>query len=368
LGRMFAFEAKRMGYTVVVLDPTPDCPASQVSDSQIVGSLFDGEAIRKLAQATDVLTFEFEHLDADILCSLGEQGYKIRPSGRTLKLIQDKFVQKLLFKESGLPVPEFVKARDLSEAKVALRHLGYPLMLKSCTGGYDGKGNAYVECEADLEKAWANLYNGKNEIMAEEFIPFEREISVVAARGADGSVCLFPIAENTHSDNILKMTKAPADISEQVRLKAQAIAGKVLDIFGDVGVFCVEMFLTREGNIFINEVAPRTHNSGHFTIEGCVTSQFEQHLRAITGMPLGSARQLKPAVMVNILGQSLIPNSFKIKGIEKMLKEEEVYFHFYGKRFIDSNKKIGHITALADSIEIAEKKALDALFSIDITE
>lgn len=366
MGRMLAFEAKRMGYTVAVLDPAIDCPASQVSDTHIKASLYDADAIRKLAQTTDVLTYEFEHVDADILCSLSEEGFVIRPGGRTLKMIQDKFVQKSLFRESGLPVPEFMKVRDLCEAKKAAERFGFPMMLKSCTGGYDGKGNAVVRSESALEEAWTSLYTGKNEIMAEEFISFEREISIVAARGADESIALYPIAENTHADNILRITKAPARVDENVRVKAESAARKVLDIFGDVGVFCVEMFLTSKGDIYINEVAPRTHNSGHFTIEGCVTSQFEQHLRAITGLPLGSTTLIKPSAMVNILGQDKITGNFKVKGLDELLKEEEVYFHFYGKHFIDANKKIGHITALADTIEIAEKKACEALLKLDI--
>lgn len=355
-----------MGYTVAVLDPAPNCPASQVSDIHIQASHYDADAIRKLAQTTDVLTYEFEHVDADILRSLGEEGFRVRPGGRTLKMIQDKFVQKSLFKEFGLPVPEFVKVRDLCEAKKEAKRFGCPMMLKSCTGGYDGKGNAVVRNESDVEEAWINLCTGKNEIMAEEFIPFEREISIIAARGADETAALYPIVENTHIDNILRMTKAPAEISESVRFKAETIARKVLDVFDDVGVFCIEMFLTPKGDIYINEVAPRTHNSGHFTIEACVTSQFEQHLRAVAGLPLGSTRQIKPAVMVNILGQSLISSAFKVKGIEELLKDEEVYFHFYGKHFIDINKKIGHITALADSIDVAEKKAWEALLKLDI--
>jgi len=355
-----------MGYMVSVLDPTTDCPASQVSDTHIKASLYDADAIRKLAQQTDVLTYEFEHVDADVLCSLGEEGFKIRPSGRTLKMIQDKFIQKSLFKESGLPVPDFCKVNNLSETKKAMELFGLPLMLKSCTGGYDGKGNAVVKSESQLQGAWDSLFAGKNEIMAEKFISFEREISIVAARGADGSTVLYPVTENTHADNILRMTKSPTQISESVRFKAETIARKVLDIFGDVGVFCIEMFQTPKGDIYINEVAPRTHNSGHYTIEACVTSQFEQHLRAVTGLPLGSARQISPAVMVNILGQSPITGGFKAKGLEELLKAEEVYFHFYGKHFIDVNKKIGHITVLADSIDAAEKKACEALFKLDI--
>lgn len=366
MGRMLAFEAKRMGYSVTVLDPTSDCPASQVSDTHIKASLYDVKAIRKLAQTTDVLTYEFEHVDADILCSLGEQGFRIRPSGFTLKMIQDKFVQKSLFRDSGLLVPDFCKVNDLSEAKKAMEQFGLPMMLKSCTGGYDGKGNAVVRSESALEEAWDRLFTGKNEIMAEEFIPFEREISIVAARGVDGSTMLYPVAENTHTDNILRMTCSPAQITEYVHFKADAIARKVMDIFADAGVFCVEMFLTSEGDVYINEVAPRTHNSGHFTIEGCVTSQFEQHLRVVTGLPLGSTGQIRPAVMVNILGKSEIWDGFKINGLDEILKEEEVYFHFYGKHFIDVNKKIGHITALADTLEAAEKKAREALLKLDI--
>jgi len=365
---MFAFVAKRMGYIVAVLDPSLDCPTSQVSDIHIHGDLYDVNAIRKLSDVSDVLTYEFEHVNADVLCTLEVEGVDIRPSGQTLKLIQNKFIQKSLFKQNNLPVPQFFKVCNLHEVKEASQILGFPMMLKSCTGGYDGKGNFVVRNEKDIELAWETLFKGENEIMVEEFIAFEREISIVAGRSISGNIELYPIAENTHEDNILIMTKVPALLDEAVQKKANNIVLKIIDVLNDVGVFCVELFLTSNGDIYINEVAPRTHNSGHYSIEGCETSQFEQHLRAVVGLPLGSTKLLRPAVMLNILGQKKYVNTFSIRNLDEVLQIDNVYFHFYGKKTIDFNKKIGHITALADSVDFAEKKAKEALSKLDIID
>jgi len=366
LGKMLAFEAKRMGYTVIVLDPTPNSPAGQVADRQIVGSLQDFSEIRKLAELTDVITYEFEFVNADVLSELEEEGYKVYPSGATLKKIQNKYIQKSIFQREGLPVPSFTKVNYKKDIEEAVKDFRFPIVLKDCTGGYDGKGTIVIRDKKDIESFENNLMVEKCEIMAEEFVPFDRELSIVAGRGIDGNINYFPVAENIHEESILIMTKVPAKISDQVEYKIKNIAQKVLEIFNDVGVFCIELFITENEEVYINEVAPRPHNSAHYTIEACITSQFEQQLRAITGMPLGSTKLLSPAVMVNILGKQTIYSDYIVEGMRKILGEEGVYIHFYGKKFIDVKKKIGHITILDDSLEIAEDKAMAALKNLEI--
>lgn len=368
MGRMFAFAAKKMGYSVIVLDPTPNCPAAQVCDMQITASHYDVMAIRKLAEITDVITYEFEHVDAEALVLIAKEGYTVRPSGKTLGKIQDKYIQKTLFKSFGLPVPEFFKADDLGVTLSLANDLGYPVMLKTRTGGYDGKGNVVVRSENELENEWKKLRGLDLELMIEEYIRFDQEISVMVSRGLDKTTVIYPVAENEHIDSILHLTRVSDDFPEEITLKVNEVANKVMDIFDDVGIFCIEMFLTAENNLFINEVAPRPHNSGHYTIEACVTSQFEQHLRAITGLPLGSPRLKKPAAMVNILGKEPLYNGFDIEGLDSLLTTEEVFFHFYGKQNVDLRKKIGHITALAESVKEAEIKAVEALSKINFKQ
>ncbi|GIM29155.1 N5-carboxyaminoimidazole ribonucleotide synthase [Clostridium polyendosporum] len=361
LGKMLAFEAKRMGYTVIILDPTQNCPAGQVADKQIVGSLHDSNEIRKLAELTDVVTYEFEFVNADVLCELESEGYKIYPSGSTLKKIQNKYIQKSVFSSAGLPVPRFTKINHIEDIEEGIKDFGFPLVLKHCTGGYDGKGNIVIKDKKDIENVKNDLLLEKYEMMIEEFVAFDRELSIVVARSFDGKITYFPVAENTHEDSILKLTKVPAKISDQVEYKIKDIAQKVLEVFDDIGIFCIEIFLTANGEVYINEVAPRPHNSAHYTIEACITSQFEQQLRAITGMPLGSTKLMSPAVMVNVLGKQPIYGEYSVKGVGRILEEEGVYLHFYGKQFVDVKKKIGHITVLDDSLEKAEEKSIIAL-------
>lgn len=366
LGKMLAFEAKRMGYRVIILDPTPNSPAGQVADEQIVGSLQDSNEIRKLAELTDVITYEFEFVNADVLCQLESEGYKIYPSGNTLKKVQNKYIQKSIFENSGLPVPNFIKVNGISDINHAIKEFGLPIILKNCTGGYDGKGNFVIKDKKDIESIKDELSLEKCEMMIEEFVTFEREISIVVARSFDGKIAYFPVAENIHEDSILKLTKVPAKISDELENRIRSIARKVLEIFDDVGIFCVELFLSTNGEVYINEVAPRPHNSAHYTIEACITSQFEQQLRAVTGMPLGSTKLMSPAVMVNILGKQPIYGNYTVEGVSEILEEDGVYLHFYGKKFSNVRKKIGHITVLDDSLEKAEEKSAIALKNLVI--
>lgn len=366
LGKMLAFEAKRMGYRVVVLDPTPNSPAGQVADEQIVGSLQDSNEIRRLAELVDVITYEFEFVNADVLCKLESEGYKIYPSGNTLKKIQNKYIQKSIFRNFGLPVPNFIKINNIKDINQAVKDFGLPIILKSCTGGYDGKGNFVIKNKEDIDRIKQDSSLANCELMIEEFIRFQRELSIVVARSFHGKTEYFPVAENIHEDSILKLTRVPAKISAEVECKIRNIAHKVLEIFDDVGVFCIELFITENEEVYINEVAPRPHNSGHYTIEACITSQFEQQLRAVTGMSLGSTKLMSPAVMVNILGEKPLYSGYVVDGLSRILKEEGVYLHFYGKKFVDVKKKIGHITVLDNSLKEAEEKSLRALENLVI--
>ncbi|KUO63792.1 MAG: phosphoribosylaminoimidazole carboxylase [Gracilibacter sp. BRH_c7a] len=362
LGKMMAAEAKRMGYYVAVLDPTPASPASQVVDHQIIASFSDQQAIRKLAEQTDVITFEFEHIDADILCDLESEGYNVCPSGTTLKKIKNKYIQKSLLAEAGLPVPEFSKVDSLEDLEHKIEEFGLPIMLKACYGGYDGKGNYLIKHKEDIKTAY-NLLQ-KNELMLEKFVDFKTELSIMVGSDLQGNIRYFPVAENTHEENILKITRVPASIDQDIVEKIQAITEKTLAVLDDAGVYCIEMFLGKNREIYINEIAPRPHNSGHYTIEACVTSQYEQLIRIITGMPLGSTKLLSPCVMVNILGDSKVDGPYTFEGIEKVLAEEETYLHLYGKHATTKMKKVGHLTVLNASVDEAERIALEALTKI----
>ena len=366
LGRMLAFDAKRMGYDVIVLDPKENCPAVQVCDKQIVGSLYSENDIRKLANSCDVLTYEFEFLDAQILIDLEEEGYRIYPSGKTLKTIQNKYTQKTFFKESGLPVPKFIKVSSAEEIKAGILELGLPAVLKFCTGGYDGKGNIIIKSLEEVDEIAKDIPLESKDFMLEEFIKFKCEISMAVARNIHGQVEHFPIGENIHEESILRFTKVPANITKEVEERAKEVVGRVIRAFDDIGLICVELFVSENDEIYINEVAPRTHNSTHYTIEGCKTSQFEQQLRAITGLPLGSTELISPVVMVNLLGEEKIEGKFKINGLEKALENKSTYFHFYGKSFVDVKKKIGHITILDETVEKAYETGVKVLNDIKI--
>lgn len=366
LGKMITVEAKRMGYHVTILDPTPSSPAGQVADKQIIASFMDVKAIKKLARGCDVITYEFEHIDAEILIDLEPEGYVIYPSGKTLKNIQDKFIQKTILKDAGVLVPDFFSINGMQDISTCIDSVGLPFILKSRTGGYDGKGNILIKTTDQFMQALEGLTDCS--LMAERFIDFEQELSIIVAKNIDGEIACYPIVENIHENSILRLTKAPAVIEPEIEKNILDITHKVMGVLDDCGVFCIEMFLGKNGDVFVNEIAPRPHNSGHYTIEACVTSQFEQLVRIITGMPLGSAKQREPCVMVNILGDDKVEGQFGFEGIEYILGEEDLHLHIYGKQFTNNLKKIGHITVLNESIKIAEDLAMRALSMIRINK
>jgi len=365
LGKMMILEAKKMGFYVTILDPTQKCPAHSIADEHIVADFDDKAAIKKLAQKSDLITYEFEHIGVEPLKELEAEDYKIYPTVRSLEIIQNKYHQKNVLKEDQIAVPDFRKVSDPKDIKGAAEEFGYPLMLKSCTGGYDGKGNALIDNEAGVESAFQELGAGKNPLMVEKFIPFKKEISIIAARGLNGEMKVYPAGENEHRDNILYETKVPAEISAELEEKAEKFAKEVLKVFAGVGIFCVEMFVTEADELLVNEIAPRPHNSGHYTIEGCVTSQFEQHIRAITALPLGDTTLVRPTVMRNILGSGK-EGKAEVVGLDPALAVEGVKVHIYQKTISRPGRKMGHLTVVAASLEKAAEKALKASQLIEI--
>ena len=357
LGKMMILEAKRLGFAVVTLDPSDTCPSSSISDEQIVAEFNDSAAYVELASKVDVITYEFEHIHAKVLEELEQKGHLIYPSVTSLKTIQNKYSQNQKLQEHGIPIPRFALVDSVETIKQMgeEKHFGYPLMLKATTGGYDGKGNALIRNESEVEEAYRLLGSGANELMVEEFVDFEKEISIIATRGIDGTRVIYPVAENEHRNSILDTTIVPARVCPSAVDKATQIADRVMEVFAGVGTFCVEMFVTKDGDVSVNEIAPRPHNSGHYTIEGCFANQFENHIRAIMGLPLGSVALTQPTVMVNLLGES--DGVSQLEGLNETYLDPNVQVHFYGKEESKVNRKMGHFTVVDKTVEGAIARA-----------
>lgn len=354
LGRMFAIAARRMGYRVHTLSPDDDTPTGQVADVEIQANYDDLDAIARFARGVQVVTFEFENVPS-ATAEVAAQYAHVRPSGPVLHITQHRLREKTFLAQSGFPVTPYAAVRSLAELKAAIAALGLPCVLKTAGWGYDGKGQIKLESLDQAATAWDAL--AADEAVLEAWVDFEQEVSVVAARGLDGAYVDFGVVGNSHSRHILDVTVAPADVPESVVREARQIARGVLESLAVVGVLCVEMFLTRDGRLLINELAPRPHNSGHFTFDACATSQFEQQLRAICGLPLGSTEQWRPAAMANLLGDVWAkgePNWAAACALP------EVKLHLYGKATARPGRKMGHLTALADSTQEARRLVLAA--------
>lgn len=363
LGRMLAFEAKRLGFYVTVTDPTPQSPAGQVADRQIVAPYNDEKAIRELAEGSDFLTFEIELANAQILDELAEKGVIVNPSAKTLSIIKDKLLQKQFLRRAGLPVANFMQVDNEADILNVVKQWGFPLLLKARLDAYDGRGNALVTKKAHIEAALKRL-DGKK-LYVEQWVSFVKELAVMVARNIKGEIAVYPVVETIHKNNICHTVFAPAPIDKKIMKKVQGLAMKTMQHLKGAGVFGIEMFLTKEGKVLVNEIAPRVHNSGHYTIEACVTSQFEQHIRAITGMPLGNSNMIVPAaVMVNILGDRHAPA--EVTGLEKAIQIPNVSVHIYGKAETKVERKMGHITAIDKTIDKAYKKVIKARKYISI--
>ena len=343
LGMMLTEAAKKFSNEIseiIVLDPTEGCPASMVGAKQIVADFKDKNAIMDLASKSDILTYEIESGDSDVLKSI-ENKTSINPSPDTLKKIQDKLTQKNFLSQNGLPVPDFMEIESLEDLKDKVKKFGFPCLLKTRRDAYDGRGNFKINSEDEVTKAYQQ-FEGLT-MMLEKFVDFRMEVSVIAARNTLGKIATYPLVENIHEENILKITIAPARVSEGIAEKAKEVAKKTMEVLKGAGVFGIEMFVTKDDQILINEIAPRVHNSGHHTLQSSKTSQFEQHLRAILGLELGSSELLHKAVMYNILG----PKNFKGKYKPIIIdSDEDVFLKMYGKKESKPNRKLGHINII----------------------
>ncbi len=351
LGRMMVKAAKRLGCTCVVLDPLQGSPAGQVAGHQIVGDYSDPGKLRELAESCDIVTFELEDIDTGTLIALEAEGHRIYPRPALLATIQDKYRQKVFLRDSGIPTSEFI---DMPEPDArACAAFGYPLVQKARRGGYDGRG---VVVMPD-----AGTFSGHLPVPSyiERFIEAEKELAVMVARNVGGECRAYPTVEMRfhERDNVLDFLLAPANVPAETARRAEALAVRTVEAMQGVGVFGIEMFLTADGELLVNEVAPRTHNSGHHTIEACVTDQFEQHLRAILGLPLGETRQLSPATMVNLLGEPGYEGRPVIAGLAAVLAISGVCVHVYGKAVTKPGRKMGHVTVIDETVEAACAKA-----------
>jgi 5-(carboxyamino)imidazole ribonucleotide synthase len=346
LGRMMALAARQMGYCIAVLDPTPDCPTAQVADHAITAAYDDMNAIKELSNVSDVVTYEFENVDLEAAAYLEKEG-KLPQGAYALEITQNREKEKQLMKKAGLPVPEFAIVHNGKECKEALKNTRFPAVIKTCSGGYDGKGQIKLTSENDVQAA-INFAEEKKHCIIEQWVPFDKEISVVFTRTQSGEITYFPLAENEHKNQILYKTTASAQVNSEVEEKAVQAAEKLAEEMNIVGTFAIEMFVS--GNdIFLNEMAPRPHNSGHYTIEACNISQFAQHVRAICGLPLAKIELLQPAIMVNVLGEDM-------EGTVKFMQENpEPYVHFYGKAEAKEKRKMGHVTFLGKTVKELQK-------------
>ncbi|WP_059104459.1 5-(carboxyamino)imidazole ribonucleotide synthase [Shouchella shacheensis] len=348
LGRMMALAAKQMGYRIAVLDPTPDAPCAQVADQTITAAYDDLEAAKRLAEISDVITYEFENIDEETSRQLTEvsdfpQGFHV------LGVTQHRLKEKEAIVGLDVPVAPYAAIDTVGDIAFAREKIGFPAVLKTCRGGYDGKGQAVVKNESELNEAAEKLLL-QGELVLEAWVPFQCEISVIVTKSRNGETDVFPVAENVQKENILHRSIVPARVSEETEEKAKGLAIRIADGLGAVGTLAVEMFVKEDGEIYVNELAPRPHNSGHYTIEACKTSQFEQHVRAICGLPLGSTTLLSPVVMENILGERLE------RLLESLGQTKHVNIHLYGKKEAKPKRKMGHVTVLGRHTDACEHK------------
>ena len=341
LGRMFAMAARRLGYRVHTLAPEHDTPTGQIADVEVVASYDDIDAVRALAKGVDVVTFEFENVSA-VAADAAAQHAIVRPSGRALAIAQHRIREKTFLAEHGIPVTPFAPVRSEAELASALAAVGCPAVLKTAAFGYDGKGQIAIAGQDQIAAAWESL--GRREAILEAFLDLDREISVIGARGVSGEWSHFGVIENAHRHHILDVSVSPADVSAATSALAVDLTRRIVDALDFVGLLCVEFFVTRDGRLLVNELAPRPHNSGHLTFDACRTSQFEQQVRAICGLPLGSTEQLQPAAMANLLGDLWEAGE---PDWAAALRCPTVKLHLYGKTTARPGRKMGHLTALA---------------------
>jgi 5-(carboxyamino)imidazole ribonucleotide synthase len=360
LGRMLGMAARAMGYRIVVLDPDPDCPAAAIADKVVPARYDDVGGALRLADLCDVVTYELEHIAADTVLAI-QPRVPVRPGVGPLLATQDRLAERRFVESAGVAVAPWREVRSVPNARSAIGSLDLPLRLKVPVGGYDGRGQVRVTTFDQLDDAWERLGREPGTpLLAERELDFECELSVVVARGADGTTASFPISRNRHDEGILVETVAPAPIEEGIADAARAIGADLAAAMDLRGTLTAELFLLRDGSLVVNELAPRVHNSGHWTIEGAATSQFEQHIRAICGLPLGSTDALAATAMVNVLGAGPLRPA-RLLGTEAALADPAVHLHVYDKRRVFERRKMGHLTALGPDVGTALASAARAL-------
>ncbi|MEW6588713.1 MAG: 5-(carboxyamino)imidazole ribonucleotide synthase [Thermoproteota archaeon] len=360
LGMMLTEAAKKMPEhisEVIVLDPTENCSATQVGAKQIVADFKDEKAILELASKVDILTYEIESGNSDVL-KIAETKTTINPSPETLRIIQDKFLQKSFLRQNNIPVTDFAEVKSLDDLRQKAKEFRFPVLLKARRDAYDGRGNYVIKSHDEIENA--HNYFGGRSLMLEKFVDFKMEVSVIAARNTKGQIATYPVVENIHENNILRMTIAPARVSSDVSSQAEQIAHETMKVLHGAGVFGIEMFVTSDDKILINEIAPRVHNSGHHTLQSTKTSQFEQHLRAILGLELGDTKLIHPAIMYNILG----PNEFSGKYKISEIKMNNLYLKMYGKVESKPQRKLGHFNLIDEDNTLGVEGLLEIIQTI----
>jgi len=358
LGAMFTGTARRMGYHVAVWDPDPDAPAHRLASRSFSTPFSDLTTRETFSHMVDAVTFEWENVPAD-LCEWLERDCPVRPAGSVLRVIQDRIEQKRFFQSCQLPIPAFIMIQSADDLASAVSSIGLPAICKTAKAGYDGRGQWMIRHGSDLPHVEAALRaGGKSDFrwILESFVEFQRELSVLVVRAQDGEIRVYPVSENRHQQGILRLTVVPASISSESAQEAVDLATQAVAALDGMGVFCVELFQCTDGRLLINEVAPRPHNSGHYTMDACTVSQFEQQVRALCGLPLGEVRLLSHAAMVNLIGSDVEVltsrdarcNLFSVPG---------AVLHLYGKRTVRPGRKMGHVTFMADRREVAAERA-----------
>ncbi len=361
LGRMFTIAARRLGYRVHVFSPDNDTPTGQVADVEIKATYDDLDAVSEFARQVDVVTFEFENVPKETI-DVADKFAPVHPSGHVLHTAQHRLREKTFLKSIGVPTTPFSAIRSLDDLQSASDE-SLPAILKTAAWGYDGKGQFKVDSRDDVARAWEEL--SCDEAVLEQFVDFDSELSVVAVRGQDGSLVDYGPIANTHRNHILDLSVTPTDFSPTIASEASEIARSILEELQVIGVMCVEFFLTTDGRLLVNELAPRPHNSGHLTIDAHATCQFEQQVRAVCGLPLGKTTQLRPAAMVNLLGDVWQHGE---PDWSRALAQADVKLHLYGKSEAREGRKMGHLTALADYPHVAAEQALAARRSLQAAQ
>ena len=359
LAKMIALAGLKLGCCIQILERKNHAPASDLASQSLSGDWNKPEELLKLAAVSDVITLENEFIDAGSLAVLEQEGHLVYPGAHSISLVGDKFIQRQTLAEAELPVPDFRPVNEYRDIRVIAAELGWPLVIKTRRYGYDGKGTATVKNAEEIDAAWEKLNGDGCALYAEAFCPFVKELAMVITTGRDKQIAAYPLVESIQKDHICHTVHAPAAVSEAVRKNAADIAKRAVAAVGAVGSFGVEMFLTEDERVVINELAPRVHNSGHYTIEACECSQFENHVRAVLGWPLGSTSMVKPAaIMINLLGQG--NGSGYPQGLDEALRLPGVHIHNYGKEMSSKGRKMGHITVVGDDLHQIEPLAKQA--------